>query len=134
MLEIVIPLLIVFYIYHRIRSRSSKGRNAYTIAVVGEGHQNRDGASRQALIRKHCKSGVRLAFQREPENPYDANAVAVMVAESRAQIGYLSKDNAKWVAEVMDRGGGFDVAVTEVIGGTRKKPSLGVIITATKLR
>lgn len=91
----------------------------YTLNVVGESY-------RQDAIRR-CREGHRVVLKREPENPHDANAVAVL-RENGEQIGYLSRDNAEWVAEVMDKGKQVEAKIKRITGGTRDKPSRGVVI------
>lgn len=41
---------------------------------------------------------------REPENPRDANAIKVLVAETQAMIGYLDRDYARILAPLLDEG------------------------------
>jgi single-stranded-DNA-specific exonuclease len=91
----------------------------YTVHVVGESHY-------QDAVRR-CRKGDRLVLKREPENPYDKNAVAVL-RENGDLIGYLARDNAEWVARVMDGGKRVEAKVKRIIGGTRDKPSRGVVI------
>jgi single-stranded-DNA-specific exonuclease len=91
----------------------------YTLHVVGESHYE------DAV--KRCRPGDRLILKREPENPYDKNAVAVL-GENGEQIGYLGRDNAEWVARLMDEGKSLEARVKWVTGGTRDKPSRGVVI------
>ena len=59
---------------------------------------------------------VRLRLKREPHNPYDHNAVAVLDAAGR-QLGYLSRQVAETAASCMDRGVGVHAAVTAITGG-----------------
>ena len=91
----------------------------YTLSIVGESHY-------QGAI-WHCRKGDRVILQREPENPHDENAVAVL-REDGEQIGYLSRDNAEWVAERMDKGRQVEAKIKLLIGGTKDKPTRGVVI------
>ena len=83
------------------------------VVVVGTGFNNADGRSRADLIRKYCKPGTLLQLVREPDNPHDANAVAVVVeipkilglfGGGRVQIGYLREGTARSVAKRLDAG------------------------------
>lgn len=74
----------------------------YTVALVGVSQPNPDGSDRHEII-KRCSRGEPLELRREPENPSNPNAVAVYRTTGQ-QIGYLSRKNAAWVAEIMDRG------------------------------
>jgi len=48
--------------------------------------------------------GRRIALRREPENPYDPNAVAVWSADGRVHAGYVPKDEAQRLARAIDAG------------------------------
>ena len=47
-------------------------------------------------------SGSRLSLKREPDNPYDPNAIGVWFLDDR--LGYLPTPVAKRIAPVMDGG------------------------------
>lgn len=91
----------------------------YTLNIVGESY-------RQKEIRL-CNEGERIFLKREPNNKYDRNAVAVL-RENGRQIGYLSRDDAEWVARVMDAGDNVEARIKRITGGERDKPTRGVII------
>ncbi len=74
----------------------------HTVALVGVSQPNPDGSDRHEII-KRCSRGEPLELRREPENPSNPDAVAVFRTTGQ-QIGYLSRKNAAWVAEIMDRG------------------------------
>ena len=48
--------------------------------------------------------GQEVGIQREPENDFDPNAVAITVGKSCRKIGYVNKQRAKWVAAILDGG------------------------------
>jgi len=91
----------------------------YTLSIVGESHY-------QDAIRR-CRQGGRVILKREPENPYDENAVAVL-REDGEKIGYLTRDNAVWVAEIMDEARQVEAKIERITGGTKDKPTRGVVI------
>jgi len=91
----------------------------YTLSIVGESHY-------QDAIRR-CRQGDRVILKREPENPHDEKAVAVL-REDGETIGYLSRDNAVWVARVMDEGKQVEAKIKRILGGTTDKPTPGVVI------
>lgn len=100
---------------------------AFPCAVVGESHRNRDGSSRQEIIRQFVTVGQPVTLRREPDNPHDRNAVAVLC--SGQQVGYLSRDMAARLAEQLDdQAFRVEVRVLGVYGGTRNKPSRGVTL------
>ena len=73
--------------------------------VAGTGFENR--AQR---IRFFCKPDSRIRLRREPDNPYDANAIAVDMQcrilwglyKPWVQIGYIKADRAKSLAPKID--------------------------------
>jgi len=91
----------------------------YTCNLGGESY-------RQHTIRR-CREGERVILKREPNNPYDKNAIAVL-RQDGDQIAYLSRHNAAWVAELMDKGERLEAKVAHITGGTRDKPTRGVLI------
>jgi len=60
--------------------------------------------------------GVPLRVVRQPENPHDANAVALHDPHG-THVGYLNRRLAAVLAPVLDKGVEYDVEVTEVTGG-----------------
>lgn len=75
--------------------------------------------------------GQRLRLVREPENPDDANAVLIYPADGRLEtidLGYAPAHVAAWLAPMLDRGGAFDLQVSEVMirGINGQWPSLYV--------
>ena len=115
-----------------------KGRSFHT-KVVGVTFRNNDGSDRQDIIAR-CRPGDELALSSEPENPHADHAVAVYCNQRRwfrgvktYQIGYLSDDRgaASEVFDHIEAGGGGEVQITEVTGGTRDKPTMGVNIRIT---
>lgn len=79
--------------------------------VVGVSFKNENGTSRQEIISKLTKSSD-IILVREPNNPYDINAVAV-VADGQ-QIGYVSKQYAELLAQFMDGGRDFKAEIEEL--------------------
>ncbi len=70
---------------------------------------------------------MQLILKREPQNPYDKNAVAVWILArafifftSEVQIGYLNAEVAEEIARYIDK------------GGSDEKRTLGVNILLTK--
>lgn len=75
----------------------------FYVRVAGVSRLNADGSSRQALIRR-CEPFDRVCLRREPKNPVDPNAVAVLNAAGE-QLGYLSRETAVQVAGDYDGAG-----------------------------
>lgn len=91
----------------------------YTCNLAGESY-------RQDTIRR-CREGERVILKREPNNPHDKNAVAVL-RQNGEQIAYLTRDNAEWVSRVMDEGRELEAKIKCITGGSRGKPTRGVLI------
>src|SRR5690606_16829346 len=98
----------------------------YSIHLAGESKKNRDGTSRQAEI-KRCSEGEPVQLVREPNNPYDRNAILVLSARGRG-IGYISAEQCVWIAELIDKGRDCRAEIECIIGGEPGKPSVGVIL------
>jgi HIRAN domain len=100
--------------------------------VVGESHY-------QATLRRlrgRCRPGAEgrpsfpVALMREPDNPHDEHAVAVMSDFGR--IGYLPRDDARRYGptlRVLQREGYAGASCRALLnGGTRDRPSVGVTL------
>lgn len=73
-----------------------------SLFVVGAAFPNRDGSNRRFEIML-CTPGEPVTLRREPKNPADGNAVAVLSARG-IQIGYLAAERAQWFAAKLDQG------------------------------
>lgn len=78
---------------------------------------------RQAILAT-LQRGERLRLAREPHNPHDPNAIALITA-SGEQIGYLKRELARHLAPLMDAGVEYEASVSEVTGQVEGR-SLGV--------
>jgi HIRAN domain len=102
------------------------------LAVVGESHYQ-DALRRTASACTPGEEG-RPSFQAvlvsEPNNPYDANAIAVLSTEGR--LGYLSREDAieyrEVLAEVKRQGSDGGACIAHLNGGVPGKPSYGVTL------
>ena len=107
--------------------------------IAGVTASNPDGTSRQSYISRYCRPGMPLLFKREPNNPYDPNAVAVYINarallffKATVQIGYLNEEVAQEIAHHIDKGQPVTGVINEVTGGSGNKPTFGVNILLTK--
>ena len=98
--------------------------------VTGVTKNNEDGSSRQGIIRKELKVGDMLLLDREPKNPYDRNAIAVVTSDNEKKIGYINAELASRLAPLMDRGHFIDCYVADITGGAPGE-SYGVNIRLT---
>jgi hypothetical protein len=99
----------------------------YTVGVVGESHTNLDGSSRQLEL-ECCERGEVVLIEPEPENAYDASALKVM-SKRGVQIGYINRDHNEWIGEKIAQGAQISSLIHRITGGTRSKPSRGVVLT-----
>lgn len=76
--------------------------------VAGTGFEGR-----AAVIRRHCRDGIAVDLQREPNNRYDPEAIAVriqvpvlfgLLGTSWKRIGYIKASAADGLAKHMDNG------------------------------
>lgn len=93
--------------------------NSKLVGVTFEG--------RQAVI-SQLKGGEQLRCRREPDNQYDANAVAVDVSLDNEwlPIGYIAKDKNQEIAKSMDGGEEIKITLSNITGGNGK--SFGINI------
>jgi len=69
----------------------------------------------------------------EPENPYDANAVAVLT-EGDAKVGYLSRSVAKSYQKHLLQQQEVVTCPAKLTGGEPGKPSIGVVLDFEQVR
>ena len=85
--------------------------------VAGTYFSNSDGSQRSDIIRKHCKVGLPVSFERDSKNQHDSNAIAVFLlvkgffGTSRKQIGFVKASTAERLAGKMDPGKAFTARV-----------------------
>jgi hypothetical protein len=70
-----------------------------SLHVVGSAFANRDKSNRAFEILL-CTPGEPVTLVREPKNPADPNAVAVLSARG-IQIGYLTAERAPWFSAML---------------------------------
>jgi single-stranded-DNA-specific exonuclease len=85
---------------------------------------------RQSVI-AGLAAGDRIELQRRPENPFDANAIAVCYGD--LQLGFLRREIALRIAPKIDSGVRYTAVVTDVTGGGEGK-SVGTNIRVRRMR
>ncbi|HVW08856.1 MAG TPA: HIRAN domain-containing protein, partial [Bryobacteraceae bacterium] len=73
----------------RLRAVTGEEQSSFYSKLVGVTHDNDDGVNRQFIIRS-CLPGDRLRLVRQPNNPYDNNAVFV-TRQNGDGLGYLDR-------------------------------------------
>jgi hypothetical protein len=102
------------------------GWNDFSLPATGEVHSNGDGTCRQCELAR-CRPGDRLRLMREPRNPHDPNAIAI-VTERDIRVGYLSARYALVWAGKLDRGAEPNVIVERVRGADLPGSMLGLVM------
>ena len=88
----------------------------YPVGIVGE-------ANYQASIRR-CGTGQRVHILRQPDNPYDADALAVVTIDGET-IGYIARDC--WLqGAIHDEGRGCEASIMEI--SRAGNGNLGVVL------
>lgn len=102
------------------------GWNDFSLPAVGCSYDNEDGSSRQLELAE-CRPGDTLDLVREPLNPHDPLAVAI-VTVSGTKVGYLARDRACWIAPKIDRGMPLNAIVERVKGIHLTGATLGLVV------
>lgn len=90
----------------------------YMVSLVGE-------ASYQPAV-KRCRRGDVVRLIPEPDNPFDADAVKALTVYGET-VGYLPRGH--WAGPIVTSGTPEHLAVVaHVTGGTRDKPSRGIVL------
>lgn len=86
--------------------------------VVGVTKNNDEGVDIQNIL-PELEDGSKLNFTREPNNPYDTNAIKVIC--DYQYIGYIKAELAEEIAPIMDSGKELKGYITQITGGTNGK-------------
>lgn len=102
------------------------GWNDFSLAAVGCWYDNDDGSSRQLELAE-CRPGDRVELVRQPLNPHDHLAVAIVTASGTC-VGFLGRDRAAWIAPKIDRGYPVNAIVERVKGAHLPDATLGLVV------
>lgn len=102
------------------------GFNDFLLPAVGERYDNEDGTSRQDELRL-CQRGEFVSLVREPGNPHDRMAVAIVSARG-VKVGYLGRDRAMWIGSKIDRGYDVRAIIERIKGAHLEGAPLGVVL------
>lgn len=100
--------------------------------VAGTGFEKRD-----QYIRRFAKEGMPVVLRREPDNQFDANAIAVDMLVNRwytlfkevpVHIGYIKKSRAASMSKQIDVGGKVLSAYVESMYMERNHPRVSLVI------
>ncbi len=115
--------------------KQKKYKRTFKTKVVGVTFDNDDGTSRQNAI-GNLQKGQKVHLIWNPHNEYSKNAIlvcGVLVGNEldlSSCIGHLKEDIGKDVIKWMhdDTLGGIYAEVADVLGGTKKFPTLGCLV------
>ena len=93
--------------------------------VAGEGQKNEDGTPRQEII-SGCEPGDTVELIREPENPYDENAIRIDYKHET--VGYINKQDAAKLAPILDGDRKHKAIIHRLKGGVPDYPNYGIEI------
>lgn len=92
--------------------------NSFYTKIAGTTFDRRQDIIEELSDDGMLEPGQILLLKREPENPYDRNAISVIHPDTMQQLGFIGKDLASTMAPNMDRGVKYSVEVNQVTGGT----------------
>lgn len=104
-------------------SQSVQPLRTFHLQVHGIFHDNADGTSRQAILRR-CNQGEELQFVQELDNPADPDAIKICRLTGE-QLGYCPAEHAAYLTEQLDLGWTFRVTIDEVYNFEDKPKKLG---------
>lgn len=100
--------------------------------VVGVSHKNEDGSSRQKIIKDYASENKYVILEREPNNKFDKNAVAVFIeagflfSHGKYQLGYLDGRTAEDIAPLIDSGVEVKAYISSITGLEYGNGNVGV--------
>lgn len=104
-------------------------RPIFPLEIVGESNYQKEIKRIAAATASSEEPGVFTAvLVREPDNPYDPDAVAVY-ADGGSQVGYLAREEAAAISEFLDaiaRRGYRAYCTGRIAGGTSRKKHRGI--------
>lgn len=83
------------------RSRALPRMDIYTFRARGVTHHE------EAVMAASLSPGSKVRLVREPNNEYDANAIAIYPGRGAGPIGYVNRQNAARLAKALDAGESF---------------------------
>lgn len=110
-------LLIILLALCRTRKNAAKQPRKVTTNLAGVTKSNASGTPIQQILRT-VTAGREICLVREPQNPYDPNAIAVYYGS--AGIGYIKAELARELAPLIDSGAVIHAKVVRVTGGRNR--------------
>ena len=98
--------------------------------IAGVTYTNIDGSSRQDIIRRYCRVGQELIMMPDISNPVDKNALGLWIQGPHhlLKLGYISSELLNQMREDIRAKSKIRITISNITGGTKEKPTLGVNI------
>ena len=96
--------------------------------LSGTTFDGRDEVIENLYFARKLEPGQPLILKREPYNPYDRNAIAVLHPETMQQLGFVRKEVASTLAPNIERGFQYRAYVSAVTGGTEYNYGINIKI------
>jgi hypothetical protein len=106
--------------------RDSRGPHHFHTKVVGVTFRNSDGTDRQELIAR-CRVSEPVQLIADPDNPVDADAVAVCRANGE-QLGHLRAELAREIVNKSAMGWRYAVCISDLTGGNGKNRGVNLLL------
>lgn len=106
------------------------------MGVTFEGRQSRLGILYDDYVTEGYEDLIKLGLERQPDNPHDPNAIAVVVTRPKragGQVGFVPRDLAAKLAAVMEREDGIGIAYVSC-GVLSKGSHIGLTVKLTRER
>ena len=105
-------------------------KQSMTVRATGTTFENRQ--ERLQFLQQFKKEELSLSLERKANNPYDSNAIAIIVhilpLKKRTHIGYVPKGLAAELSKVMDKGVETVATLQNIIGGYDYKENYGMLL------
>jgi HIRAN domain len=92
----------------RLRNRIER---SFNFVIAGLSHEDR-----YSRVIQYCHEGDEIDLQREPNHPYDPNAVRIL-APGGHEIGFAPRYFAEEMAPLLDEGKPYFARCTKILGG-----------------
>jgi hypothetical protein len=69
----------------------------------------------QNLLHVYESGSIHAVLKRQPDNPYDSNAIRIICVAAGGSIGHVPREIAEWLAPIMDSGTKIKASLEEVL-------------------
>ena len=106
----------------------------YPSGIVGLPYPSADGRPCRAVCAALLAPGDTVSLRRDPDNPHDANAIAVFADDVHGRLrhcGWIPARHTAWIGEALDKGQALEATVGDVrfMGGVLEGVDLAIAVT-----